>query len=128
MLFVRFCKFCVSCTKVSVHQKAGVALNPGLSSMRDVASANISYDGTQSNRICCFPYFKRISVKRNLLFSVFPKDLNQTESVVFRISKGSQSNRICCFPYFQRIPVQIIYDLLFTDIGTSYLLYSYIIR
>ena len=31
-----------------------VALNPGLGGVRDVASAIISHEQTQSNRVCCF--------------------------------------------------------------------------
>ena len=42
-----------------------VALNPGLGGVRDVASAIISHEQTQSNRVCCF----------QTLDVVFPKDL-----------------------------------------------------
>ena len=39
------------------------ALNPGKGGMRDVASANISHEQTQSTRVCCFQtlYFQRCS-------------------------------------------------------------------
>ena len=39
--------------------------NPGLSGVRDIASAIISHEQTQSNRVCCF----------QTLDAVFPKDL-----------------------------------------------------
>ena len=42
-----------------------VALNPGLSGVRDVASVIILHEQTQSNRVCCF----------QTLNAVFPKDL-----------------------------------------------------
>ena len=41
-----------------------VALNPGLGAVRDVASAIISHEQTQSNRVC---YFQTLD-------AVFPKD------------------------------------------------------
>ena len=43
----------------------GVALNPGLGGVRDVAAAIISHEQTQSNRVC---YFQTLD-------AVFPKDL-----------------------------------------------------
>ena len=42
-----------------------VALNPGIGGVRDVASAIISHEKTQSNRVCCF----------QTLNTVFPGDL-----------------------------------------------------
>ena len=39
-------------------------LNPGLRGVRDVASAIVSHEQTQSNRVCCF----------QTLDAVFPKD------------------------------------------------------
>ena len=42
-----------------------VALNPGLGSVMDAASAIISHEHTQYNRVCCF----------ETLDAVFPKDL-----------------------------------------------------
>ena len=44
-----------------------VALNSGLGGVRDFASAIISHEQTQSNRVCCF----------QSLDAVFPKDLFQ---------------------------------------------------
>ena len=41
-----------------------VALNPGLGGVRDVTSAIISHEQTQSNRVCYFQTFD----------AVFPKD------------------------------------------------------
>ena len=42
-----------------------VALNPGLGGVRDLASAIITHEQTQQNRVCCF----------QTLDAVIPKDL-----------------------------------------------------